>query len=357
MPVILHHLYGRHIFRMADGKLAAANASDAPQEHELFISPSTQVLTRRRQRLAGTALFPPESIAKKMVFADPALSWQPAVTKAFFDAQLATEYSLPRVLSRMGRLLGRRPKRPSIIAALGWAFAAWKAHKTPEVEHALKAANLLLPVEGGATKNAANVYFGAGWRETKGDLLSEFLEAIPNPARSVRHLQEGLLLNWETWPHREKGTAAEWVHFMRLLGVKDGLVPVRYKSISRHVSEWVQFRSSDDATLSIEPSIGRHWRRAVRTVSPLQGFRYMSGNYETGETLYALPGQTDHAAMSDRAKNAYAKLVVAALADMASKFLNTTFSRTSGNSDTLDSPQPDRCLLALGRMGASQRRG
>lgn len=56
------------------------------------------------------------------------------------------------------------------------------------MEQALKSANLLLPVEGGATRSAANVYFGAGWRETKGDLLSEFLEAAPDPARSVRHL-------------------------------------------------------------------------------------------------------------------------------------------------------------------------
>src|SRR5271170_743549 len=66
MPSILHHLRGRHIFRMADGKLAAANSSDASEGYELFISPSTQIVARRRQRLTGTALFPPESIAKKM---------------------------------------------------------------------------------------------------------------------------------------------------------------------------------------------------------------------------------------------------------------------------------------------------
>lgn len=134
---------------------------------------------------------------------------------------------------------------------------------------------------------------------------------------------------------------------MRLLGVKDGLVAVRHRSISRHISEWVQFRSSDDATLSIEPNIGRHWRRALRTASPWQGFRYMSGNYETGETLYSLPGQTEHAAMSDRAKTAYAKLVVAALVDMPSKFLSTALSRTSGNGDTLTLPSPLAAFLRL----------
>jgi len=134
---------------------------------------------------------------------------------------------------------------------------------------------------------------------------------------------------------------------MRLLGVKDGMVPVRHKSISRPIYEWVQFRSSDDATLSIESSIGRQWRSAVRTVSPWQGFRYQSGNYETGETIYALPGQAEHAIMSDRAKAAYAKLVVAALADMPATFLITTLSRTSGYSDTLALPSPVAAFLRL----------
>ena len=67
---------------------------------------------------------------------------------------------------------------------------------------------------------------------------------------------------------------------------------------------------------------------------------------KTGETLYVLPGQTDHVAMSDRAKNAYAKLVVAALADMASKFLNTT-SRVPPAIATARFPSPIAAFLRL----------
>lgn len=217
MSEVLPHLRGRAIFRLADGKIAAAS-----EKYELFICPTTDDATKQRKRLSGTALFPPDSIAKNMLFADPALVWQPAVTKALFEAQLAVEYNLPRVLSRIGRLLGKKARKQSIIAALGWAFTAWKTHKTPEVEQALRAANMLLPVESGATLHSANVHFGAGWRDTKGDLLSEFLKAMPESARSIRRIRDGLLMNWEAWPLREKGTATEWVQFMRLLGVSDG---------------------------------------------------------------------------------------------------------------------------------------
>ena len=288
-----------------------------------------------------------ESIAKKMVFADPGLVWPPNVAKAFFDAQLATEYSLPRVLARMSKLLGKRPKRPSVVAALGWAFAAWKAHKTPEVEQALKSANLLVPVASGASRQASNSYFGAGWKDSRGDLLADFIEAAPDGARTIRNQRDGLLGNWESWPLKERGTATEWVTFLRLLGVRDGLVPVYYPSVSRSVPEWVSFRSSDWATLTVEPNLGPYWRAALRTSEPWGDFRYQTGQYETATTLYALPGQAEHGAMSDRAKAAYAKLVVAALTEMPPAYLNTRLTKTSGLSDSFAWPSPLAAFLQL----------
>jgi hypothetical protein len=183
----------------------------------------------------------------------------------------------------------------------------------------------------------------------------EFLEAAPDAARSIRFLRDGLLLGWEHWPLRERGTAAEWAHFMRLLGVTDGLVAIRHKTISRSVADWAQFCSSDAAPLSIESTIGGYWRRALRIETP--GFRYVSGNYETGETLYALPGQAEHAVMSDRAKSAYGRLVIAALADMPPKFLNTTLFAHFRLQRLGDPPQPARGLPAASRMAPGRRRG
>lgn len=346
-PGVLPHLRGKKIFRLADGTLARANGEDAADESELFINPVAEQVRRRRKRLSGTALFPPESISKKMVFADPDLTWPPTVTKPFFDTQLATEYSLPRVLSKVGKLLGRRPRQASIIAALGWAFAAYKSLRTPEMEQALRTANLSIPLEGGGRKSAASVYFGTGWRDTKGDLLAEFLEVAPEGARSLKNLRDGLLTSWDKWPLKEKGTATEWVHFMRLLGVRDGLIAVRHSSIAKPMQDWVRFRSSDETPLAIEQTIGPWWRQAVRKANPAFGFRYQSGSYQTGDSLYSFPGQAEHASMSPEAKFLFARLIAHALADLPPRFLITVLHRTGGNSDSVSLASPLAAFLRL----------
>jgi hypothetical protein len=344
-PAVLSYLRGTEIFRLADGSCGRANSQDTSEESELFINPVPEQLQRRRKRLSGTALFPPDSIAKRMIFADPDLNWPPAVTNAFFEAQLATEYSLPRVLSKMGKLLGKRPRQASVIAALGWAFAAYKSLKSVEMEQALRTANLSIPLAGNTRRSASSVYFGAGWRDTKGDLLSEFLEAAPEEARSLRHLREGLLTSWEAWPFKEKGTSAEWVHFMRLLGVRDGLVAVRHASVAKPMYEWMRFRSSDEGPLSIETAIGTWWRQAVRKANPADGFRYQSGSYQTGETLYSFPGQAEHPSMSPAARFLYARLIVLALGDLPPSFLVTVLHRTGGNADSVSLESPLAAFL------------
>ncbi len=102
---------GKAIFRLEDGSLGAANSPETLGERELYISADPENATRSRKRLAGMTLFPPKSVAQRMQFADPLLSWPQPVTAAFVGAGLATEYSLPRVIASMGRLLGKRPAR------------------------------------------------------------------------------------------------------------------------------------------------------------------------------------------------------------------------------------------------------
>ena len=85
----LPHLKGAAIFRLEDGRIAEANSPSTIAERELFISPDPENATRTRKRLAGTTLFPPKSIAQRMFFADPTLTWRPSVTSALFNAGLA----------------------------------------------------------------------------------------------------------------------------------------------------------------------------------------------------------------------------------------------------------------------------
>jgi hypothetical protein len=324
-------LKGVAIFRLDDGRIAEANSPTTIEARELFISPDPENAVRTRKRLAGTSLFPPKSIAQRMLFADPALTWSPNVTGAFFKAGLATEYSLPKVISRMGRLLGNRPSRQTAIEAVNWAFSAWKLHKSPEIETALKLAGLPLPCTDGKLHPANVVRFGAGWRDTRGDVLCELCEAIDDTSPSAKILKERLCIAWDQWPLRARGTATEWVNFLRLLGVIDGLTPVYYKAVTMPIEEWQKLKRPLGKAIAIEASVGPHWRDALRIGQ--RSFSYVSGSYSTDDTLFALPLQGTHAKMSGRAKKAYARLIVAALRDLKESHFTTTLRRTSGNSD------------------------
>lgn len=338
LPAILPHLRGTAIFRLDDGRLAEANSPTTITERELFISPDPDNATRSRKRLTGTTLFPPKSIAQRMLFADPTLNWGPNVSVAFFKAGLATEYSLPRVIAGMGRLLGKRPSKQTVLAAINWAFTAWRAHKSNEVEAALKSAALPLPCADGKVRTAGTTRFGMGWRETRGDLLAEFCAALDETSQAAKDFKEKLLTPWEGWPLREKGTAAEWVQFLRLLGVRDGLTPVYYKAITMSAYEWWSVRSPSGKAIALEACVGPHWREALEAEQ--RGPYYQSGSYSTDDTLYALPLQGEHAQMSNRAKLAYARLVVAALSDMKEHHFTTKLRRTTGMSDVVNWTSP-----------------
>lgn len=339
MPAVLPHLRGRKIFRMAEGVLGAANSLPRLGQREFFISPQPESSGRQRRRVGGTTLFPPPSIAKRMDFADPTLGWSPAVARAMFEAGLATEYSLSKVIAGIGRLLGSRPSKTVLLAALRWTFIAWLTHKSPDVEKALRISGLQVPVTGGAFKPATAVRFGLGWRETKGDLLAEFCDAAADASRTARSIRDALLVPWDSWPLADRGTAAEWLSFLKLIGVRDGLGPVVHKAQTHGVWTWRAFRSGTAEPLSIEAIVGPEWRRAVGAGTPSR-FGYQSGSYSTEETLFALPLQGEHAAMPERAKLAYARLATAALADAKETFLTTILHRTAGYQDHVRWPSP-----------------
>ncbi|CAN7678793.1 ATP-binding protein [Pseudomonas sp. LjRoot263] len=341
MPGVLAKLGGAKIFRLAEGELGSANRPGTVAERELFISPEHEPRGRRR-RLAGT--FPPASVAKQMDFADPALYWSPVVAKAMFAAGLATEYSLAKVIGSMGRLLGSRPSRTVLTAALRWTFSAWLTHNSTEVENALKTAKLQVPVAGGTFKIANSVRFGAGWRDTKGELIAEFCDATADLSRDTQLMGEALLMPWDAWPLREQGSAAEWLAFLRLIGVRDGLGTQLYKERDYDVSTWRGFKAGVSIPF-VDKLLGPQWQQAlVKAKTKLRSFNYQSGSYATKDTLFALPMQAEHSQFSDRAKIAYARLVVASIADFNERFLSTILHRTTGYSDQVRWPSP---LLAF----------
>jgi hypothetical protein len=343
MTSVLPHLRGTNIFLTETGALAAANSPETLDKRELFINAAQKRLGRRRRRVAGTVSLPPSSVAKHMEFADPALVWQPHVTKAFFDAGLATEFSLPRVIEGIARL-GRRQTKQVSLAVLRWTFNAWSTNKTPEVQTAIRKAALRVPLGTGEFHPASESRFGSGWRDTQGDLLAEFCTAASGVSRGAQALATRLLPSWSEWPLAEVGTATEWVDFLKLINVRDGLWPVTYKSPTLSVGTWRGLIWGTTSALHVEASTGAVWREGVKRAPASVRFGYQSGDYTADSTLTSLPCQADYEKFSDVAKLAYARLIMNLLPELKDGFLATTLRRTAGLTDTVQWPSP---LLAF----------
>jgi hypothetical protein len=345
IAVALPHLRGTYIFLSSEGSIVAANSPQSPntatEQPELFIVPTSGERKRQKRNLGETGLFPPRSLTRKMIFVDPTLRWRSDVISAFVKAGLADEYNLPQVVARLGRLVGRKPPRARVLAALGWAFSVWKSHRA-EVEESLKRANLLVPIRG-ANISASQALFGEGWRNTIGNALAELCSTSAEKSREIRQLCERILPSWEEWLLKDQGTAIEWTQFLRVLSVRDGFVPL-YQQVSMEQWQWSPMLYSAGPSIPVERLTGPTWRKEIQGKSQ-QSFRYQSGTYSTAETLVWLPGQTDFDELPAGGKLAYAQLIIHFLDENQERFLTTRLTRAGGNYDCVEWPSPILAFL------------
>ena len=343
---VLPWLKGEVIFRAGEGRLVSANSEDESASR-FFISVEHKGSRRRRRRLADADVYPPASVTQNMAFADSAISWSEGAAQAFFDAGLASEFSLVEVLGCLGSLLGERPTQKRQQSALAWAFSAWKDNRTPEIERALASSGLAVPNADGTLVPAGSARFSRGWRGTAGDRLLQYCEELGPKSRMVRTLAGQLLPAWEDWPHAARGSASDWVEFLTHLGVVDGLQPVTAKDEVESPWFWQRFRTGEAQPQTFEATTGQLWRTAVRPYT--EHFRYSTKLYSTAGSLWVLPGQAFYDDFSPPAKLAFAQLVLAMLRRPRSEWFKTVLRKTEGNWDTVTWPSPMAAFLRLAR--------
>lgn len=344
MSEALPHLGGAAIFRTADSSIAKANAKG--QEFQIFVNADVEGEGIASRRLAGSrrAVMPPGGMAKRMALADPGLSWPRPVVDAFVKAGLVNEYNVPKLLQRSGELLGKKPQRQSVIAALGWAFALWKDHRSPPADEALRLSNLPMPLASGKISAPSLARFSSGWRDTQGDLIADLCAAGAGASASIANIAVTLLPDWEAWPLKDRGTAADWVSFLRLLGVRDGLMEVYFNATPQGPWWWRGLKQADGQPTALERKVGPEWRRELSTVTQ-QAFGYQSNNYDPEQTVFAIPAQAGYNDFPEAARLAYAKLIVRRLESIPPNRWSTTLIRRGGNYDKVQFSSPLKAFL------------
>ena len=332
---VLPLLKGKAIFRNEIRKVVPAEGGtiEDGRPTQFFINAELSGTGRvqKRKRLNDVSLFPPSGITKDMEFADPTLAWPFEVVSTFVKAGLASEFKLVKVVSKIGDLLGSKPRKRDAMAVLSWAFRSWKAQRREEFDKALKEAGLLVPRVDGTLCKASTVFFSAGWRDTLGDQLQELCREAADQ-REFSTFAKRLLLPWEEWPTASGETAQDWRDFLRAAGVRDGLPWYRTSEVRMIWWQWNALRARTLEWQDFERPLGEKWRAGLAAES--SGPTFSSGNYVSDGASYLL-GQACYDDLSGPAKLAYGRLVANLLGTLPDIAWTFSFSRVGARSETV----------------------
>ena len=272
--------------------------------------------TKRRRAKDGVPL-PPSSLTRRYRFLHENIVLPRETLNAFVEAGLVREYDPVDALAGLGSVLGKRANDNRRREALTWAFRVWRTAGAG-IRKALLSAGLWVPTVGG-WRPATRAAFSASWTPV-GLTLENFLVNASDASPDSRRSRDALLVEFGAWPEIQGGTRRQWIDFLTLLGVADGLRPVAGRLQERGQGwTWDQLRRNGDARAALD----RDWCSAAAQVS----FRHPYTMYSRKGEAWRLPGQIEYEELSDAARQAFHELAFRYLADRRAEHLTFDVAR------------------------------
>jgi len=325
----LNALTGKTIILERSKQLRPAGWDSGASGTNLFVRDES---TRRRRAKGGVPL-PPAALTRRYRFVEEKIAFRRDTLNAFIDAGLVREFEPVEALAGLGSVLGKRANDNRRREALKWAFSVSRSAGTG-IQEALWSAQLHVPTSSG-WKPAAETAFSSSWTPV-GQTLENFLVEAADTSPDCRRARDALLTDFADWPPVPGGTKRQWVEFLKLLGVIDGLQPVA-------------------ATMQ-EGGEGWSWNNLVRNGDLKQGldgdwcreasrstFGYPYTLYRRRGEAWRLPGQIDHAELSKIGKELFHELAFRHLEACGAQYITFDvgrFDRSSRNWDKKTLPTP-----------------
>ncbi|RYG89581.1 MAG: DUF3883 domain-containing protein [Alphaproteobacteria bacterium] len=259
----------------------------------------------KRGRLAPP--LPPSSLSRKLRFIADDATPSDASLQAFQAADLVRRYDPVEVLADLPTSLGDTPTASQRRDALVWAFRVAR-RGAQGLDDALKAASLHVPARG-EWRPAAECAFSEAWT-SRGQALERYLTEAAVVSRDARYALDRLIAPWADWPLAEPDqTLTEWRRFLDKLEVRDGLRPIA-AAISANGTPngvWSSFVNNGAPT----EGLGEAWLAATKGTY----FLFPQTNYVRSGEAWRIPGQLEHAQLSEAARERLSDLIVAYLRD------------------------------------------
>ena len=292
----LNGLAGKAIFLDRSKKLRPAGSPDpdAVSGPGVFVRGEAS----RRRRVKDGVPLPPATLARRYRFLDEKIVIRPDTMSAFVKAGLVREYDPLEALAALGTALGANANDNRRREALTWAFSVWR--KAGEgIQEALQSARLWVPTSSG-WQLATRAAFSSTWTPV-GVTLENFLVEASDTSPDCRRARDALLVNFADWPAVSGGNKRQWVTFLTVLGVADGLRPVAGR-VPKSGSGWSWKHLVDHG--DVKEALDRDWCAEASTVS----FPNPNTEYRRRGGAWRLPGQIEHGDLPETAREAFHEL-------------------------------------------------
>ena len=309
----LDSLAGKAVFLDQSKKLRPAGSSDAASGRGVFVRGEA---SRRRRAKDGVPL-PPATLTRRYRFLDEKIVIRPDTLNDFIRAGLVREYDPLEALAGLGTALGTKANDNRRREALTWAFRVWRTAAGAGIEDALRNARLRVPTSGG-WRLATQAAFSSTWTPV-GVTLENFLVEASDISPDCRRAQDALLVNFADWT-ASGGNKRQWVTFLTLLGVADGLRPVAGR-VRESGPGWSWKYLVDNG--DFKEALDRDWCREASAVS----FPNPYTEYRRRGWAWRLPGQIEHGELSETTRQAFHELAFRHLDANNAKYLTFTVGR------------------------------
>ena len=309
-------LAGKAVMLDRSGNLRPAGARDVASHADVFVRPNS---TRRKRAKDGIPL-PPSKLARRYRFLDEKIVLRAGTLNAFIIAGLVREYDPLEALAGLGSALGPNANDNRRREALTWAFRVWRTTDIADtdVQEALRSAKLHIQTSGG-WRPAPEAAFSSSWTSV-GRALENFLVDSSDTSPDCRRARDALLTEFTDWPTVPGGSKRQWLEFLEILGVRDGLKPVGGAMPEHEVGwKWNQVMRTGDP----KEALDQHWCAEASSTS----FPNPNTTYSRKGAPWRLPGQIEHQELSEMAKEAFQAFIFKHLETHSNEFLTFDVGR------------------------------
>lgn len=339
----LAELRGKAFLRNGDGRLLAAPDSGVAGAEPVFVRPLGS-----RGRRSGGPPKPPSSLSRRLKFLDDQVALSEETLQKFEKAGLVRRYDAVEVLGGLAGAIGRKATAIQRREALIWAFKVWRATGGRAVEEALRKAKLFVPTLS-EWSPATEAFFSSSWTSA-GKLLEPYLCEAADQSPDCAYQRDRLLIPYSDWPlTSSQDKKSDWIRFLEIVAVRDGLQPIPGKLIRQGTpsSYWHRLFTTGNKKLGLAET----WTEVARG----KQLNYPQTEYRLEGECWRLPGQLEHEALPQSAKEILSELIVAYLRDRGDQDLEFRVRHWRGFEEA-SLPSPLQLFLREGEWTLSLRR-